>query len=264
MLGSVKPKAGWIWCAGGKHPAAKDFIKIGPRQPLLQALIDWVAAGFMQMSRGGKVSFSNNSWRFWAGGNRRSNIICGVMRDSCDSFGRSFPLTVLGSGPLKDREDHWELLPLVLDKTWQQIEYLATRSRLAINQLEHEIHMLPVPTNNWSELYSAGQLPELDDAVFGNSPEVDRANRPHVTPGGSDPLLEIIPLANVSQADPPVQIAGLQAMLKIRLGRAPKAVFMGGIPEKSCLVVFKRPLRPDDFTKLWSLCSEEGAGPPNA
>ncbi len=262
MLGKVKPKAGWIWYADGKHPAAKDFLKIGPREPLLQAVIGWAAAGFQQMSAGGKPAFANNSWRFWTGGNRRSHIICGVMRDSCDSFGRSFPLTVLGTGPLKGWEAHWELLPLVLDKTWQQIEYLATKRKLDFNQLENEVHMLPVPTNNGFELNPAGGLPGNAAAAFGMSPERDRAKVLPATPGGTDPLLEIIPLTNVSQADPPAQIAGLQAVLKKRLPRAPNAVFMGGIPEKSCLILFKRPLRPNDFHLLWSSCAEVSLSQP--
>jgi hypothetical protein len=48
MLGSVKHKAGWIWYDGGKHPAAKYFLEIGPRDSLLQAVADWVAGGFRQ------------------------------------------------------------------------------------------------------------------------------------------------------------------------------------------------------------------------
>ncbi len=261
MLGKVKSKTGWIWYADGKHPAAKDFLKIGLREPLVQALIDWAAAGFQQLSTGGKSAFGGNSWRFWTGGNRRSHIICGVLRDSCDSFGRSFPLTVLGTGPLKDWEAHWELLPLVLDKTWQQIEYLAARRRLDFSRLEDEVYMLPVPTNNWNEINPAGRLPGHDLSVLGMSREMDGAGAPHAVPGGPDPMLELIPLTSFSQDDPPLQIAALQAVLKKRLPHAPNAVFIGGIPEKSWLVLFKRPLRPNDFAKLWSLCAGEVLAP---
>jgi len=257
MLGKVKPNTGWIWYADGKHPAAKDFLKIGRPEPLVQALINWAAAGFQQLSAGGKSAFGGNSWRLWTGGNRRSHIICGVMRDSCDSFGRSFPLTVLGTGPLKDWEAHWELLPLVLDKTWQQIEYLATRRRLDFSRLEDEVHMLPVPTNNWSEINLAGWLPGHDGSAPGESREMDGAGAPYAAPGAPDPMLEIIPLTGFSQDDQPQQIAGRQAVLKNRLSHAPNAVFIGGIPEKSWLVLFKRPLRPHDFAKLWLLCAGE-------
>jgi len=74
--------------------------------------------------------------------------------------------------------------------------------------------------------------------------------------GRSDPLVGIMPLINVSQKDPPRQLSLLHGMLKKRSHKAPNAVFMGGIPEKSCLVLFKRPLRPDDFITLWSSCPE--------
>jgi len=40
------------------------------------------------------------------------------------------------------------------------------------------------------------------------------------------------------------------------------AVFMGGIPEKSCLVLFNRPLRPEDFNMLWSACLEVSSSQP--
>lgn len=261
MLGKVKPKAGWTWLADGKHPAAKDFLTIGLREPLLRALIDWAAAGFQQLSAAKKPVFAGNSWRFWTGGNRRSHIICGVMRDSCDSIGRSFPLTVLGTGSLKDWEAHWELLPLVLDKTWQQIEYLATKRHLDFGQLENEVHMLPVPVNSWPELDRAGRLPARDAAAAGMSAEMEPAKATHAMRGGPDALLDIISLTNICQADPPAQIAELQAVLKKRSPHAPNAVFMGGCPEKSWLVLFKRPLRPNDFAKLWSLCSEGGVAP---
>jgi len=257
MLGKVKPKAGWIWHADGKHPAAKDFLKIGNREPLLQAVIDWASAGFRQMTAGRKSVFDGNSWRFWTGGNRRSHIICGVMRDSCDSFGRSFPLTILGTGPLKDWDTHWDLLPLALDKTWQQIEYLATKRHLDFSQLENEVHTVPIPTNNWAEFDPNEHMPGHVPA-FGQPAELNSAGGSHITPGGKDPLLEIIPLNSFSQDDPPLQIARLQAVSKKRLPHAPNAVFVGGIPEKSWLVMFKRPLRQSDFTKLWSLSEGEG------
>jgi type VI secretion system protein VasJ len=255
MLGKVKPKAGWIWYADGKHPAAKDFLKIGPREPLLQALIDWAAAGFQQMSAGRKPAFANNSWRFWTGGNRRSHIICGVMRDSCDSFGRSFPLTVLGTGPLKDWEAHWELLPLVLDKPWQRIEYLATKRRLDFNQLENEVRMLPFPTNNWSELSLAGQQASdhnagsCDDSA---AAETQLQNRISVQ---SDPLVSIMPLINVSQNNQPRQLSWLYAILKKRSRKVPNAVFMGGSPTKNYLMVFNRPIGQSDFSRLWTQCA---------
>jgi hypothetical protein len=37
---------------------------------------------------------------------------------------------------------------------------------------------------------------------------------------------------------------------------------MGGNLEKSCLVLFNRPLRPEDFNTLWSTCPEVSPSQP--
>jgi type VI secretion system ImpM family protein len=255
MLGSVKHKAGWIWYASGKHPAAKDFLAIGPRDPLLQAFADWVSGGFRQWSTQNNPKTAQNSWRFWTRSTRRQHIICGVSRDSCDSIGRSFPLVIVGSGHLRDWQAHWELLPLVLDKTWLQMEYLSTKRLLDFNHLEDEVRMLPLPLDQWSELSLDGRQ-AADPNAGANDSAAEETPLQHMISGRSDPLVGIMPLINISQNDPPRQLSLLHAMLKKRSHKAPNAVFMGGIPEKSCLVLFKRPLRPDDFITLWSSCSQ--------
>jgi type VI secretion system protein VasJ len=255
MLGSVKHKAGWIWHASGKHPAAKDFLEIGPQDPLLQAFAGWIAGGFRQWSSHNDHKTTHNSWRFWTKAARKQHLICGVGRDSCDCFGRSFPLVFVGSGQLRKWQAHWELLPLVLDKTWQQMEYLATKRLLDFNHLEDEVRMLPFPTDNWSGV-NLDRL-QIDDPNTGSGGSTT-AGAPAQNPisDSSDPLVGIMPLTNVSQNDQPTQLAVLHANLKKRSKQPPNAVFMGGIPEKSCLVMFKRPLRPEDFNTLWSSCPE--------
>ena len=255
MLGSVKHKTGWIWYASGKHPAAKDFLEIGPPDALLQAFAGWVAGGFRQWSSRNDHKATRNSWRFWTRAARKQHLICGVGRDSCDSFGRSFPLVVVGSGRLRKWRSHWELLPLVLDRTWQQMEYLATKRLPNFKQLEDEVRMLPFPTDNWSELNLDGQ--QTGDHNAGSDDSATEETRlQNMISGRSDPLVGIVPLINVSQNDQPRQIAWLHETLKNRSKQPPNAVFMGGIPGKSCLVLFKRPLRPEDFNTLWSSCPE--------
>ena len=253
MLGSVKHKAGWIWYASGKHPAAKDFLEIGPRDPLLQAFADWVGGGFRKWAIQNQSKSAQNSWRFWTKSTHKQQLICGISRDSCDSFGRAFPLVVVGSGHLRKWQDHWELLPLVLDQTWQQMEYLATKRLSDFNHLEDEIRMLPLPTDNWSGL-------NLDRQQFAEhntgceDPATEETRLQNMISGRSDPLVGIMPLINISQNDQPRQLSWLHARLKKRSHKAPNAVFMGGIPEKSCLVTFNRPLRSEDFGTLWSSC----------
>ena len=255
MLGSVKHKAGWIWHASGKHPAAKDFLETGPQDPLLQAFSGWVAGGFRQWSSRNKGKTTRNSWRFWTKAAHKQHLICGVNRDSCDSFGRSFPLVLMGSGPLRKWQAHWELLPLVLDNTWRQMEYLATKRLPDFNQLEDEVRMLPLPANNWSDI----DFDRFQKAAFATGIGASgTAEAPLHNPvaAGTDPLVEILSLTNILQNDQPAQLALLHANLKKRSKQPPNAVFMGGSPAKSCLVSFKRPLRPEDFNTLWSTYPE--------
>ena len=237
MLGSVKHKAGWIWYASGKHPAAKDFLEIGARDPLLLAFANWVAGGFRRWANQNERKSTHNSWRFWTKSAHKQQLICGISRDSCDSFGRAFPLVVVGCGHLKKWQAHWEMLPLVLDKTWQQMEYLATKRQSDFSHLEQEVRLLPYPTENW-----AGLSGLTSEALAPLQPRIDR----------SDPLVGMMPLINVDQNELPGQLCMMHAVLKKRTKKPPNAVFMGGIPEKSCLVTFNRPLRSDVFSTLWS------------
>jgi type VI secretion system protein VasJ len=250
MLGSVKHKTGWIWYASGKHPAAKDFLEIGTRDPLLQAFANWVAGGFRQWVNHNDCKNAHNSWRFWTRSGHKQQLLCGISRDSCDSFGRAFPLVVVGCGHLRKWQAHWEMLPLALDKTWQQMEYLATKRQSDFSHLEEEVRLLPYPTENWADLGGSAT-----ETLAPLQPRIDQ----------SDPLVGMMPLVNVAQNELPGHLCMMHAALKKRSKQPPNAIFMGGIPEKSCLVTFNRPLRSEDFSTLWSSCpavspqSESGA-----
>lgn len=56
----------WKWAAYGKHPAAKDFFKLGQFGPLVQDFSRWVEKGYQLFAA--RKKFSQNSWRFWTRG----------------------------------------------------------------------------------------------------------------------------------------------------------------------------------------------------
>jgi hypothetical protein len=59
-------------------------------------------------------------------------------------------------------------------------------------------------------------------------------------------------------SDEPFQLAASwHLFLKTRLREVPNAVFIGGIPDKAGMAIFKRPLVPGDFVRLWTLFSTE-------
>ncbi len=46
MLGSIIfKKKSWSWIAHGKHPAAKDYFRVGEDLPIFRAFSDWVDKG---------------------------------------------------------------------------------------------------------------------------------------------------------------------------------------------------------------------------
>jgi type VI secretion system protein VasJ len=260
MLGSVKHKAGWIWYASGKHPAAKDFFEIGVRDPLLQAFANWVAGGFRQWANQNERKSAQNSWRFWTRSTHKQQLLCGISRDSCDSFGRAFPLVVVGCGHLNKWQAHWELLPIVLDKTWQQMEYLATKRLSDFSHLEDEVRLLPHPTESWAGTDLDRQSATCDNPdLSGSAPDVSLPQ--HSLSDRADPLVGMMPLVNISQIEQPKQLCMLYARMKKHSKQPPNAVFMGGVPEKSCLVMFNRPLRSEDFSALWSSCPAVSPAP---
>lgn len=255
MLGSVKDKNSWIWYASGKHPAVKDYFKVGWEEPRLKAFATWIEDGYRQLSAGNDKKVGQNSWRFWAKGSYKMHLICGVGRDSFDSIGRSFPLVIMGTGRLRNWESRWDLLPVALDQIWHQIEHVCTKRFLDFKHLADDIQLMRSPVEKWTELNTAGQR-AAHYPVNSMPTDAERMALQKSLSRRQNPLLGIIPLSHVAQEEQPREIALLHSMLKERSREVPNAVFMGGVPEKTCLVMFGKPLQPDDFSKLWSACSE--------
>lgn len=50
MLGTLETVQDWQWSAFGKHPAAKDYFRIGRMSPFSQGLFEWVEGGYRILS----------------------------------------------------------------------------------------------------------------------------------------------------------------------------------------------------------------------
>ncbi|MDL1962918.1 MAG: TagF domain-containing protein [Deltaproteobacteria bacterium] len=251
MLGLVKSKRFWNWAAWGKHPVVRDYFRVGSNDPLLKAFFDWVETGHSML--GSKRDYSSNcySWRFWARGSEKNNIVCGVGRDSSDSLGRSYPLMIIGTGPLQEWNAHWDILPLACEKTWSQIEYLTTKRFLDFKQMEDGVRIIKPPSPNWSEFtnqrssqfeYSSNNR-LCNQNLRGIKEKVDSLTKKTEF---------FVPLDSVLSNDPITLACLWHSSLKSRLQEIPNAVFMGGVPDDIYLAVFKRPLIPADFVRLWS------------
>ena len=255
MLGLMKSKQSWNWTASGKHPVAKDYFWVGSIDPLLEALSKWVKNGYQLLNAKQNPRPQFYCWRFWVKGPEKNNLVCGVGRDSSDSLGRSYPLLIMGTGPLKAWEKNWDLLPFALENTWTQIEYLAARRFMDLQQLEDGIRKISAPVGEWQEFEIQGKHSGDKEAL---SPTSLKAleNLKETTNGLLNQTEWLIGLDSRSLDEQSDMLIMWHLLLREHTKQAPNAIFMGGIPEKTCLALFQRPLRSEDFVKLWSVCAE--------
>ena len=142
---------GWRFAAFGKHPGAKDYIRLGSTTPMLTGIADWVDKGYAGIEGKKKGMADAASWRFWSKGFGPGSLVCGVVRDSVDRLGRPYPLLVLGTGSLREWEGHWDLLPYACLPVWQRIEYLGAQRYEEIGRFESAIRGLHPPVPEWAD-----------------------------------------------------------------------------------------------------------------
>ncbi len=257
MLGLGRPKNTWKWAACGKHPVAKDYFRVNLNTPLLLAFESWVEKGYLTLSNQTTSARRVYSWRFWAKGIKKGSLICGVGKDSSDSIGRPYPLLIMGDGTLDGWETHWDALDHAFEKTWDQIEYISAKRFDDLKELEDEVCAIKNPGHAWVELKSQkrnlGDPPSVpDDLTRSMDTDEIRKNAGCL----SNEMEVLIPLESQSGQDP-FELASLWvSLLKAQCSDVPNAIFMGGVPDKPFLAVFNRPLKANDFVRLWSVSAQ--------
>ncbi len=259
MLGSVKSKNnGWTWTAWGKHPTARDYFRAGSNLPLTKAFSQWVENGYQLLGEERNRTNDFSSWQFWIKGSDKEILACGIEKDSSDSLGRSYPLLIMGTGLLNEWQDHWNLLPFALEKTWRRMEHLSVHRYASIKRLEDEISSISPPSSEWSAFASIiKELEENNPSICDDWKILDTPSFQNDSSGRAEQNAYFVPLTGRYPDHPMTEICFLLFLLKIRLESVPNAMFVGGLPEKSYLVVFARPLVSSDFVRLWSI-SDEG------
>lgn len=232
----------WHWSAFGKHPSSRDYFRLGEDHFLIKGFSDWVENGYQIL-----ISKKNDhplpcAWRFWARGSQKENLVCGLIRDSSDSLGRPFPLLLIGTGPLKDCEKHWDLLPFAFEGAWSQMERLSTRIFPDLQHLGEEIERINPPQPNWSELASP------DEKNF--STDIQTLKDRIRIMAKKDEIF--IPFNETFMKDSLKWIHLYHSSLKTHRSEIVTTSFMGGTSTKTWLVFFRRPLVTEDFVRLWS------------
>jgi type VI secretion system protein VasJ len=244
VLGAVTVPEGWRFAAFGKHPGAKDYIRLGSATPILAGIADWVDKGYAGIEGKKKGMADAASWRFWSKGGGPEALVCGVVRDSVDRFGRPYPLLVLGTGSLRDWEAHWDLLPYACLPVWQRIEYLGAQRYEEIGRLESTIRGLHPPVPGWAD-FSGRRDREVPASVRAGNDDA---------PGEATRFLR---LDGELGRDPFPEAVGWQSRMRRDDAEAPNAVFFGGTLSRAYLGVFRKALATPDFVRIWNVTAEE-------
>jgi type VI secretion system ImpM family protein len=248
LLGLSRTEQRWRWAACGKHPVAGDYFRLGHSFPTAGIFADWMERGYPAASgnNAGRADVATAcGWRFWAAGERK-NLACGLVRDSNDSFGRPYPLLVVGEGPMEAWAEAWENIPSACERAWSYIEYCVTKNIRDLAQLEREILNTPSPSADWT---GRGGMPQISSDPA-STPSVNAAD--FVVPVYQGAEYDVFHLNAEHTGGKIDAVAVLHRLLKNCQPAAPKAFFVGGSFERTCAVRFKRPLRYTDFETLWS------------
>jgi type VI secretion system protein VasJ len=251
---------GWRFAAFGKHPGAKDYVRLGSTTPLLTGIADWVDKGYAGVEGKKKGMADAAAWRFWSKGSGPGALVCGVVRDSADGLGRPYPLLVLGTGPLREWEGNWDLLPYACLPLWQRIEYLGAQRYEEIGRFESAIRGLHPPVPEWADFSGRrDREASVPDVRSGNAgPGVASNNEGgDALPGESS---RFIRLDGGAGGDPFRAAVGWQSRLRGEDAEAPNAVFFGGTFSRAYLGVFRKRLSTPDFARIWNVTAgEEGS-----
>ncbi len=236
MSKKIKNCGNWLWSAGGKHPVAKDFFISGDNSPLAQAFFDWAERGVQSLIAKNGKDASAHSFRFWSKGSAADQLVCGLVRSSCDQLGRPYPLMLLGSGLLPDWENNWELLPFACEKVWEQLEYIAVKRHSSLGGLQTELKKMKSPQHDWAAM--AASL-ALDDNTASAVSE----------PVANDGTTTVLQCS--AAGDFTAHITALHQRLKSTRNLSPRAVFIGGDAEHTAMFAFAAPLQSDNYLQMW-------------
>jgi type VI secretion system ImpM family protein len=235
----LKHAAEWKWFVWGKHPGVEDFISAGSPTPLFLQFTRWVDNGFARIGGDNELKTRYCSWRFWTRGTGE-HIVCGLVRNSCDCYGRSFPLLYLGSGELKGWMRNCSLLPFAFEPVWKNFEYAGSARHHSVQRLDETLQVMQAPGATWHRfrlrifnepnLYSAASFDE----------EISGTNR-------------LVKIECKCAENLPHDMNFCNLVMPRGSQHPPKAVFIGEIGRRIAVAIVDAVLTPADFHWLWSL-----------
>lgn len=235
----IKNQMQWKWFVWGKHPGLEDFIWAGTQTSLFQRFTKWVDNGFARFKTDSRLRTRHCSWRFWTRGTGQQ-VVCGLVRNSCDAHGRSFPLLYIGAGNLDGWSKNCSILPFAFESIWKSFEYAASARYGTVSQLNDSLQLLLSPIPEW-RLYQ--------QRIY-NSDNYTKATQGEETAAGRKLLIKI----DCGQPENlPYNSQFCKRVMSIGDEKTPMAVFIGEIEGSVAVAIINDTLIPDDFAWLWAL-----------
>jgi type VI secretion system ImpM family protein len=229
----------WEWFVWGKHPGMSDFISAGSHGPLFQRFTKWVDNGFAQIMTDEELKSRHCSWRFWTHGTE-DGIVCGLVRNSCDSFGRSFPLLCLGTGALDGWASNCSLLPFAFESVWKNFEYAGAARYHSIQRLNQVLQSTLSPRPDWQRYHQR---------IF-NQPNLNSTAEFEEKSEGRN---RVFTVACSVPENLPHDLNFCNQIMPQNAQEPLKAVFIGEIGSRIAVAIVDDILVPADFIWLWSL-----------
>lgn len=234
---------------------AGDFLRLGKPSPLLRGFSGWMEKGYERTvrERGERAA---QLWKFWARG-PNGELICGMVKESCDHHGRPYPLMIVGAGPVAESAEHWDLLPYACGETWAALASLGGPEISGVRELKERLAGIRSPAPGW-EAFSRMRETETErligrDSRRRGSEFMDKMNN---IEGLSRRDRFWVPLDVEGGGHGPTPASKLLRLLKSRSAAEPAMVFLGGGERVQGLLCLKRPLMLEDFATLWSAVGE--------
>jgi type VI secretion system ImpM family protein len=224
--------------ACGKHPAFSDYIQVNTNLPLVNALASWVDAG---MRSGGMESKKNrgiHSFRFWTMGVHKQSLIVGIIKDSSDSLGRIYPLLIMGQAYIKDKNCSWHSVFDRFGQVFRDFEEMSAARYDRFNEFKKALSDVRFPGADESSAYETSNF----STSLANWAQTSPLDEDLIVP--MSVFLENYESLTGNNSDYKIGSAG---------NEPPKAVFIGGLPQKPIIAIYQRPLRTDDFCSLFDL-----------
>ncbi|HDD45373.1 MAG TPA: DUF2094 domain-containing protein [Candidatus Desulfofervidus auxilii] len=250
MLGLNKKQKNWLWVIGGKHPAAPDYIFIGNEVAPIKAIFNWIEKGYQALLSKHSLIKTSKIWRFWIY-IPKNVFFCGILRESMDSNGRSYPFAVVGKGSLLNWQNQWPLLPFAFNETWEKMELLFSQNISSIKILQNNLNWIIPPKSYWEkyqvEIKKAWE--KYSSLTLGNNlaeiKKIFEAGFKNYTCHNYC----FIPFNPICPVWVPTSL-GYAILYSWGLSM-PLASFIGGDIQHSGFFLFNRTLNKDDFIMLW-------------